>query len=69
MYQLLVLRPQGDVEDARKRYEDAVRFLGSVAGGDIHLGLTEADEAAQSTGGPKVSGPDRTFSRESLKGF
>ena len=69
MYRLLVLRPLGDIEDARKRYEDAIKFLTRVAAGEVSLGLSEDAQVAAESGGPQVAGPARTFSRDTLKGF
>jgi phage gp36-like protein len=43
IYRLQVLRPQNDVEDARKRYEDAITYLKLVTKGDADLpGQTSA---------------------------
>lgn len=42
MYRLQGLRPLHDIEDARKRYEDAMKLLRAVADGKLTLGLTAA---------------------------
>ena len=69
MYRLLTLRQIDVMEDQRKRYEDAVKFLRGVAAGDINLGLTPADQTVQPAGGPAMrEGPARTFSRDRLRG-
>lgn len=40
MYRLQSLRPLHDLEDARKRYEDVLKFLQKVADGKLTLGLS-----------------------------
>ncbi len=40
MYRLQSLRPLHDLEDARKRYEDAIKFLTQVSTGKLTLGLS-----------------------------
>ena len=42
LYRMMSLRPLGDIEDARKRYEDAIRFLKDLIRGEVSLGLPEA---------------------------
>ncbi len=70
MYRLLSLRQIDVMEDQRKRYEDAVKFLRAVANGDINLGLTPSHETVQPAGGPTMrEGPARTFSRDRLRGY
>ena len=44
MYRLQSLRPLHDLEDARKRYEDAVAMLTKVAAGELTLGLSADDQ-------------------------
>lgn len=81
MYRLQSLRPLHDLEDARKRYDDVIKFLTKVADGTLTLGLspdaqepTEANpnvlvdsggNAASDTCGPPV--PPRVFSRQRLR--
>lgn len=70
MYRLLSLRRLDVMEDQRQRYEDALKFLGRVAKGEINLGLSEGGATVTPAGGPTLrSGPDRTFARDKLKGF
>lgn len=70
MYRLLTLRQIDVMEDQRKRYEDAIKFLRAVSTGDINLGLTPADQTVQPAGGPAMrEGPARTFSRDRLRGY
>ncbi|PIQ23503.1 DUF1320 domain-containing protein [bacterium (Candidatus Blackallbacteria) CG17_big_fil_post_rev_8_21_14_2_50_48_46] len=58
LYRLMNLRALGDIEDARKRYEDAVKYLMAVADGKISLGLPTADSgAAAATGIAYVAAP------------
>ena len=46
MYRLQCLRPLHDVEEARKRYEDALKALTLVNQGKLALGLTAAATSA-----------------------
>jgi phage gp36-like protein len=78
MYRLQSLRPLHDVEDARKRYEDAVTLLVRVAKGEVTLGLAADNIAPQQAqgsvvmeagGDPSGTLPARIFSRGSLRGF
>jgi len=72
MYRLQALRPLQDVEDARKRYEDAVRFLRSVAKGEINLGLSAGAQPARAANDALLAtdrAGDRQFSRDRLRGF
>lgn len=64
----LYSRRQGAPETRQKRYDNAVDFLKRVADGKA--AITGADGQAAGTGDRvSFSGPDRTFSRDSLKGF
>jgi len=68
LYNLLNLRPAGDLEDARKRYKDALAFLGSVRDGDLDLGLSTSNETPDRL--PAIfDGPERVFSMASLRDF
>lgn len=69
MYRLQALRPMAGIEDARKRYEDATRYLKLVSTGEVQLGLSTADAPAQQGAGPEVVSSRRTFSRTSMKGL
>ncbi len=40
MYRLQALRPLHDLEDARKRYDDVIKFLTRVSKGELTLGLS-----------------------------
>ncbi len=70
MYRLQALRPLHDLEDARRRYDDAIAMLTKVASGELTLGLSADDQepppAASAEG---AQGPDRIFRRDTLKGF
>ncbi|BBD77236.1 gp436 family protein [Hydrogenophilus thermoluteolus] len=68
IYRLLSLRRMGDIEDARRRYEDARRLLEAIAKGHASLGLPASlplDEqpalslAAAKSGPAPVFGPDQ----------
>ena len=78
MYKMQVLRPLADVEEARKRYDDAIAFLMKVADGKLTLGLsTDSQEPPDAvptvlslSGGVGDSPPpSRVFGRRNLKGF
>ena len=71
MYRLQTLRPLHDLEDARKRYEDAVAMLTKVAAGELTLGLSaDGREPPVATGTVEaVQGPDRVFDRRKLRGY
>jgi phage gp36-like protein len=78
MYRLQSLRPLHDLEDARRRYEDAVELLMRVARGEVTLGLAADDAeppAAQGSVVTQAGGdrsgelPSRIFDRGSLKGY
>lgn len=65
-YHLMNLRPMGDIEDARRRYEDALAFMGSVSKGLIDLGLDTAGQPVPSSCGPISHSADRIFSMDTL---
>ncbi|MEO1766788.1 gp436 family protein [Thiobacter aerophilum] len=72
VYRLLSLRRMGDIEDARRRYEDARRLLESLAKGTVALGLPASlPDAAQPQ--PSLAaaavGAARTFSRSGTEGY
>lgn len=80
MYRMQSLRPLHDLEDARKRYDDAIAMLTKVARGELTLGLANdgiepADPAAPAVATTNAGGdasgvlPQRVFSRGTLKGF
>lgn len=69
MYRLQTLRPADDIEDARARYRDVIRYLEQVSRGDLQLGLSPADQPAQQSAGPEVLSPGRQFSRGSMRGY
>ena len=70
MYRMQTLRPLHDLEDARKRYEDAVAMLAKVAAGELTLGLAADGQEPPIAGAVEtVQGPDRVFNRDKLKGF
>jgi phage gp36-like protein len=70
MYRMQSLRPLHDLEDARKRYEDAVAMLTKVAAGELTLGLsTDGQEPPVAETVENVQGPDRVFSRKKMRGY
>lgn len=70
MYRLQVLRPLHDLEDARRRYDDAIAMLTKVAAGELTLGLAADNQEPPVAGAAEAAeGPNRVFSRGSLKGY
>jgi phage gp36-like protein len=78
MYRLQALRPEHDLSDARRRYDDALGLLLRAAKGEVALGLSadnleppQAQNAVltQAGGDPSGALPPRVFDRGSLKGF
>jgi len=65
IYRLMSLLPKEMVEDARQRYEDAVRWLESVASGEIAL----EGKPAQGAGDVAYFAPTRVFDANGLKGY
>lgn len=58
LYQMMRLRSQGDIEDARKRYEDAIDFLKMVAKGVVNIGPATDPESSE----PEVDSGIDSFS-------
>ncbi|MEW6314133.1 MAG: DUF1320 domain-containing protein [Pseudomonadota bacterium] len=56
-------------EQVKARYDSAVRFLRSVASGDVSLGLSSANQPAPQSGGVQVAAGDRVFSAGSLSDY
>jgi phage gp36-like protein len=70
MYRLQTLRPLHDLQDARRRYEDAVAVLEKVAAGELTLGIAVDGKEPQVAGAVEtVQGPVRIFDRDRLKGY
>ncbi len=70
MYRMQSLRPLHDLEDARKRYEDAVAMLAKVATGELTLGLSADGQEPPIAGVVEsVQGPNRVFTRKKLRGY
>lgn len=66
LYHLQSLRPLGDIEDTRKRYEDCLRFLRELSDGKRSLGLSDGSlpAATQAQAGVTMSSADRVFRRD-----
>ena len=69
VFRLLSLRRMGDIEDARRRYEDARRLLEGLSRGVVALGLPaslpddqqpQPSLASASVGSPRVMGRSAT---------
>jgi phage gp36-like protein len=65
------LHTEGPPDAVERLYKDALAQLDRIARGIIVLDVTpEPGSAAQGAGGPvRVDGPERTFSRNKLRGF
>lgn len=64
MYGLTTLRSKGATEDARKRYEDAIKWAREYAAGKASLGAPEPD--AGGVLGAEFSASERLFTRGSF---
>lgn len=64
IYKLTTLRSKGGTEDARKRYEDAIRWARAYARGEASLGFPEPVD--DSGAGLEFAGPERIFTRGTL---
>lgn len=51
----------------RERYKFAIKFLGMVAKGEVEIGV--AVPAKQAATGFRMTGPERLFSRDKLRGM
>lgn len=68
VYRLTALRRVGDVEEARARYEDAVRFLQALASGQATLGTAFSERPPLARPAAR-SGPPPVFGRAATAGF
>lgn len=68
VYRLQVLTPNDLIEDARRRYEDALKRLRDIREGRLDLGLPTAT-AAPGPSPVMVTHARRLFSRERMRGF
>jgi phage gp36-like protein len=78
MYHLNALRPIHDLEDAKDKYDYAIKFLEKVKDGEMTMGLAadgtepadpSTPQVATTEAGGGFNVPQRVFSRGSLKGF
>lgn len=72
IYRLLSLRRMGDIEDARRRYEDGRRLLEAIGRGTVSLGLPAALPPEQQPGlslAAAKSGPAPVFGPDQMGGF
>jgi len=67
IYRLQPLRREEDIEDARRRYEDAVRRLKAIRDGSLDLGLPPASAPRGVEAPILVTANRRLFSRDSLR--
>jgi phage gp36-like protein len=56
-------------DEMRRRYEDALRWLGKVATGEYGLGVDAEGQVPAETSGVQISGDRRVFTREMLDDF
>lgn len=68
IYRLLSLRRLGDIEDARRRYEDVRRLLEAISRGTVSLGLPVEQRPGLSLAAAK-SGPSPVFGADEMEGF
>lgn len=61
--------PGAMTEEIRERYRDTLRWLERLAEGKVSLGLDSAQTPPSSSGMAETSGPERVFSRKSMKGW
>jgi phage gp36-like protein len=62
------LHPAAAPDDVRQRYDDAIAFLKQVSMGNALLDVG-GDEPEVAAAGVDFEGPERTFTRDTLKGF
>ena len=67
VYRLMSLLPKESVEDARRRYEDAIKWLEALVEGEIQL--DGAEQASTGTGRVSFAAGSRVFDEAGLKGF
>jgi phage gp36-like protein len=66
VYRLQSFLPKESVEDARRRYEDAIRWFEALVAGELAL---EGMEESGGTGGVSYVSKARVFDDDALKGF
>jgi phage gp36-like protein len=71
IYRLFALLPRESVDDARKRYEDAIKWLEDVAAGEVDLGLTGLPPGVSTSTDTLVlsESVDRVFTQTTLSPF
>ena len=65
----LYSRGIGAPETIKERYDEMVDFLKDVAKGRATLGENDPDGVPSESNKPEISGSDRIFSRDKLKGW
>ncbi len=56
-------------EQARRDYEDTIKFLEKVANGAVSLGLSEAEEVPESNNSATIESGGSVWAREKSRGF
>jgi phage gp36-like protein len=69
IYNLIGRRDVVVPDDRRARYKDAISFLRHVAAGTAQLGVADPDGTPAPAERPRITGPKRVFSRDSLEGW
>ena len=65
-YRMYAARPLSFIQDARMRYEDAIKYLEAIAGSNVTLGTTPAQETALSQAATvQVAAPPRNLAMNS----
>lgn len=67
-YLLHIRREEAPGDYWETQYKNAIAFLTKIASGQVSLGAADP-EGSGSSNEVNVSGPDRVFSRDSLKGY
>lgn len=67
-WRLMSFQPQATTEDAARRYKGAIALVTAIGAGDAEL-FADGQAAGPGASAAIVSGPPRTFSRDSLRGL
>lgn len=68
LYRYYLYSPR-TTEEVEKRYDNAVKFLKSIAKGEVNLGLAVDAQPASTAAPVRVSTPERIFTQDRLKDY
>lgn len=68
LYRYYLYTPR-TTEEVEKRYDNAVKFLKSLAKGEVNLGLAVDAQPATTSGSVRISTPERIFTQDRLKDY